>query len=420
MQVLNYEMLGRREFLISALGAAAGASAVRSVVSGPSPQAVDPRSHGAVGDGSSNDHDALEKAFAFASRAGLPVAGGDSLFAIRGSLRISQASRPWIQSLRLKQLAPANGVSTLHFDKCEGLRIDRLQVDVGNASKVGDMNSTFGLWIDGGSSHSVRNVEVSGQGKNSLIAIWSTSKSVYENLTARDAHFDDPNADDDVMQGIWLYRNTDCMLRNALASDLTGNASYVGARFANLRTRGIVLGGNALIRMVNPMVHNVDQGIDLTGSDGNRDCVISGGRSTDCGSVGVKFANSAVRCSVMSHIADRCGMYGFMASGPAEANLPFKTQDCEFVDCTSIDAGYNHISFPDPSGFIVRHGDYDFDYPKGIRFIRCRAIDRQPHKTMKYGFFTDAPQKSSSPRRNVLIDCVSQGHARAERGGAWE
>jgi hypothetical protein len=419
MQELTYEMLGRREFLVSAFGAAAGASSARSVVSGPSLQAVDPQSYGAVGDGSSNDLDALEKALTFASKTGLPVAGGDALFAIRGSLRISQARGLWIQSLRIQQLAPANGVSTLHFDKCEGLRIDRLQVDVGNAPKVGDMNSTFGLWIDGGSSHAIRNIEVSGQGKNSLIAIWATSKSVYENLTARDAHFDDPQADDDVMQGIWLYRNTDCMLRNAVASDLTGNASYVGVPFANLRTRGIVLGGNALIRIVNPTVHNVDQGIDLTGSDGNRDCVISGGRSTDCGSVGVKLANSAVRCTVISHVAQRCGMYGYMASGPAEANLPFKTRDCEFVDCTSIDAGYNRISFPDPSGFIVRHGDYDFDYPKRIRFIRCRAIDQQYAKTMKYGFFTDVIERSSSSPENVLIDCISQGHARAERGGAW-
>src|SRR5204863_6095600 len=112
-------------------------------------------------------------------------------------------------------------------------------------------------------------------------------------------------------------------------------------------------------------------------------------------------------------------MYGYMASGPAEANLPFKTRDCEFVDCTSIDAGYNRISFPDPSGFIVRHGDYDFDYPKRIRFIRCRAIDQQPTKTMKYGFFTDVIERSSPSPENVLIDCISQGHARAERGGAW-
>ena len=109
-------------------------------------------------------------------------------------------------------------------------------------------------------------------------------------------------------------------------------------------------------------------------------------------------------------------MYGFMASGPSEPSLPFKTQDCDFVDCTSIDAGYNRISFPDPSGFIVRRGDYDLDFPKGIRFIRCRAIDRQASKTMKYGFYSDVP---AGAKPNRLLDCTSAGHARAAREGAW-
>jgi len=411
-------IFGRREFLIGAVGAgAAGAVALQTRAPvAPRETFVDLLSLGAVGNGVADDLEALNAAFAQAVRTGLPIDGGDRVFGVRGRIHIAAAQRPWIKSLRLRQLAPANGVSTLHFEKCNGIKIDRLAIDLGTAKRSGDPNSSFGLWIEGGAVHDIRNVDAFGHGKNSLIAIWRTARSAYDNLVARDAEFDDAGAQDDVMQGIWLYGNSDCILRNPAVANLTGNASYVGRRFANLRTRGIVLGDNERVTIIAPRVRNVDQGIDLTGSDGNRQCVIEGGQSSDCGSVGVKFANGAVGCRVSGHVAERCGMYGFMASGPSEASLPYKTQDCDFVDCTAIDAGYNRISFPDPSGFIVRRGDYDLDFPKGIRFIRCRAIDRQAVKTMKYGFFSDVP---ASEKPNRLLDCSSVGHARGPRAGAW-
>lgn len=411
-------ILGRRELLFGGLGSAAvGAYALQS----PAPLAftrtsVDPKSFGAIGDGQTDDLPALMSAFAEAARRGQPVDGGDAVFALRGSLHIKAAFRPQLRALRLRQLAPANGISTLHFEDCTGVDIDRLEIDAGQSRRSGDANSTFGLWIEGGANHDIRNVTVHGHGKYSLIGIWNTVASSYTNLTARDAMFDDPAAADDVLQGIWLYRNRDCVLRDPTAMNLTGNASYVGRRYANLRSRGIVLGGNERLTILNPTVRNVDQGIDLTGSDGNLLCVIEGGETIECGSVGVKFANSAVQCRVSRHTATRCGMYGFMASGPAEANLPHKTQNCDFIDCMSIDAGFNRIAFADPSGFIVRRGDYDLNYPQGIRFIRCRAVDRQPTKTMKYGFFSDVP---SAGEPNRLIECTSEGHRRAARSGAW-
>jgi hypothetical protein len=414
-------MFGRREFLIGTVGAGAVggfAPQTRAPII-PQTTSVDPLSLGALGNGAANDLEALKAAFAQAARTGLPVDGGDAVFGIRGRIHVAAAQRPWIKSLRLRQLEPANGVSTLHFEKCDAIRIEQLQIDVGRSRRIGDMNSTFGLWIEGGSGHTVANVDVFGDGKNSLIGLWRTSKSTYTYLIARDAQFDDAGAQDDIMQGIWMYGNKDCIVRNPAVTNLTGNASYVGRRFANLRTRGIVLNDNDRVTIVNPRVEKVDQGIDLTGSDGNRQCAIDGGRTADCGSVGVKFANSAVGCRVNNHVAKRCGMYGFMASGPSEASLPFKTQDCDFIDCTSIDTGYNRISFPDPSGFIIRRGDYDPDFPKGIRFIRCHAIDRQTSKTMKYGFYSEVPDGAGGTKPNRLIDCTSVGHASVSRAGPW-
>lgn len=414
-------MFGRREFLMGALsaGAVGGYAFQTRLPVIPEATGVSPLSFGAVGNGAANDLEVLQAAFTHATRTGLPVDGGDAVFGVRGRIHVSAAQNPWIKSLRLRQLEPANGVSTLHFEKCDAIRIEQLQIDVGGSRRIGDMNSTFGLWIEGGVGHTVANVEVFGDGKNSLIGLWRTATSTYTNLVAREAQFDDVGAQDDVMQGIWLYGNEDCIVRNPAVANLTGNAGYVGRRFANLRTRGIVLNDNDRVTIVNPRVENVDQGIDLTGSDGNRQCVIDGGRTSDCGSVGVKFANSAVGCRVSNHVAERCGMYGFMASGPSEASLPFRTQDCDFVDCTSIDTGYNRISFVGPSGFIIRRGDYDPDFPKGIRFIRCHALDRQTSKTMEYGFYSEVPNGAAGTRPNQLIDCTSVGHSKATRAGPW-
>lgn len=414
-------MLGRREFLAGALGAGAvGALATQLV--GPSSQeavGVDPLAYGARGDGRSNDLEAINKALAVAASAGLPLDGGNRVYAVSGNLSLTRAIRPWIRSLRLKQLDPVNGRRTLFLDQCEAIRIESLQIDVGSNRRAGDMNSTAGLWIEGGANHNVRNVEVFGHGKNSLIALWGTNSSLFDALMVREAQFDDPDAGDDLMQGIWLSRNVDLVLKSPRVANLTGNASYVGQKLANLRTRGITLGGNVRVTVIDAQVRNVDQGIDLTGSEGNRDCAVLGGHTFECGSVGVKLANSAVRCRVEGHIAERAGMYAFLASGPAEAGLPFKTQDCDFIRCTAIDAGYNRISYPNPSGFQVRMGDYDRQLPSGIRFIGCRAIDRQAVKTMKYGFYSDVPPRPPGRRPNALIDCISEGHRDAARFGAW-
>jgi hypothetical protein len=387
--------------------------------------AVDPRDApwGAKGDGTTNDLVALQTAMNFAFAAGLPVDGGDAIYAISGNLTFTGLSRPWIRALRLKQLSPVNGRVTLGFSSSQSIRVDKLEVNVGTAATVGDMNSTFGFQIDGGSNHQVRNVDVHGDGQNSLIAIWNTSHSAYDDLTAHTATFDNAAATDDVMQGIWLNGNADVTLTNPLVYDLTGNALYpnmssVNTVYPNLRTRGIVLTNNDRTSIIEPKVRNVDQAIDITGSDGNRHCTVIGGHSYQCGSVGVKLANSAVGCKVVGHHAENIGMYGFMANGPAEAALPYKTQDCDFIGCTAVNIGYIDIQYANKAGFIIRLGDYDLDYPKGIRFIGCSALDNQATPTMKYGYYNEIAYDPTAKKPNEVIgSSKSQGHTIQAQAG---
>jgi hypothetical protein len=348
---------------------------------------VSPMDFGAAGDGITNDLAAVQAALNYACAHGKGVDGGALVYAVSGNLTVSAQTRPWVRALRLKQLSQVNGRVTLHFENCERVRIDRLEINMGSNAATGDCNSTFGLWIENGSHHQVRNVEAFGNGKNSFIAIWGTSKSDYDGLKVRDAVYDDATATDDLLQGIWMYGNTDCSLRNPSVSNLTGNAdaSYP-ARF----TRGICFGGNVRCSIVDPKVRDVDQGIDISGSDGNLKCTVLGGHSYQCTTVAVKLANSAIDCKVIGHIAERIGQYAFGAGGPAEAGLANKTRDCEFINCTALDVGYN--AFPQPHrAFDVHKGDYDLTYPQGIKIIGCKV-----RATMSVSFVDVRPAGETS------------------------
>lgn len=408
-------MLGRRQFLVG--GAAFAALSLPKAAALTTDRVpISPLAFGARGDGKTDDTRAVHEALDHAIGNRLPLDGGSAVFGISANIVMRRRSDPWIRSLRLRQLAPANDRKSLCFSACERIRIDSLQVDVGTHADTGYMNDSAGLWVEGGSGHNIRNVEAFGSGKNSLIFILGTTGSTYSNLLARDARYDAPAARDDVLQGIFMLKNVDCTLDRPKVSRLSGNASPA---FPNRFTRGIVLGGNVRVRIVDASVSDVDQGIDVTGSDGNRDCLIIRASCHRCTTAGVKLANSAVGCKVIDSVAEHCGLMGFFASGPSGPHLPFKTQDCDFIRCTAIDAGYNgfHDSTPS-SGFRIERNEYDPDYPKGIRLLECRAIDQQPIKTMEYGFLDHVePKADTAPNR--LIDCRSEGHIRSATFGPW-
>lgn len=377
---------------------------------------INPQWFGAIGDGTTNDNNTVAAALSYAFANALPVDGGDKIYAISTSLTFASKTKPWIRNLRLKQLIPANDRKSLYLLNCQKIRIDNLEVDVGTSKTLGYMNGSAGLWIEGGSNHSISNVTAFGNGKNSLLVLMSTSDSYYGNLVVRDAEFDDAAATDDVMQGIFLLYNTNCVFDNFRVSNLTGNASFLGVPFTNLRTRGIALGGNNRCTFINPQVRDVDQGIDITGGDGNRNINIIGGSAYQCTSAGLKFANSAYKCKAVGFTAERCGTHGFLISGPAASGLPYKTSFIDLIGCTALDVGYNNFPSGSEFGFGVEANAFDPSYPKGVRLIGCRALDTQTVKTMQYGYYSNIVYDADK-RANELIDFLSEGHTVAARWG---
>lgn len=367
-------------------------------------QWIDPRDtpYNAVGDGSTDDKAAIEAAFTEAISRGVPLDGGDDIFAVDGDITITEAVRPWVRSLRLKQLNPAAGRKTLRFVDCERIRTNYLEIDMGSSADVGDTNSTHGLRVDGGSFHDIK-AEVFGDGIASYISVNDTIDSDFD-LFVPGGEYDDATATDDIVEGIRFNGTVDCRLKMRVR-DLTGNADGTyPARY----TRGFAGGGNVRLTIFDPKIRDVDQGIDLSGSEGNLKCTIIGGHLYQCTTSGVKMANSAVDFKVIGTLAERIGQYAFGAGGPSEDGLTHRTRDGSFIDCEALDVGWNN--FPQAHrGFDIHVGDYDTEHPAGIRVINCRAIDRQAVQTMDVGFYNDVAFDPTLNKPNTLEGCYTEG-----------
>ena len=385
-------------------GSTAAAAPASNGKSSASPMDFD-----AAGDGATDDRAAVMAAFNYALERGLPIDGGDRSFGVRGSVAISNRTRPHIQQLRLQQLDPAPGRVTLQFEGCQNIQIDRLDINVGKASRIGDMESTFGLLVHGGSGHSISNVAATGDGKLTYVSFWNCRNSTFENIVVHDGYHSDNSIDpsvgfrgiDDAVQGIHLADCYRCSLINPVVYNLTGDATYLTQSgynaanprsslmkpFPNMRTRGIAAGGNVDITIVNPIVSNVEQAMDCSGGGnnwGNRNIQIMGGQLINCGSVGVEFANAPNGCKAIGTTVRNVGMYGFLMTGQTTS---YQGLDSSFIDCECINPGYNDIQFdtdvegagvPAYCGFYLASlpGTNDGGLIGGL-VKDCRAIDRQ-------------------------------------------
>ena len=381
-----------------------------------SPEGISPLKYGAAADAVTDDTAAVNAALTFAFANGLSVDGGDKLYAVSGTILVHKANRPHIRKLRLIQLAQGNEVKTLHFLNCQEVQIDRLVIRMGTNKTAGYMNSSGGLWVQGGSHHLISNIEITGHGKHSFVTFFSCLKSTFTNIMVHDNEFDAPGATDDLQQGIWLIYCQGCTLNNPSTYNMGGNAKWQGVTLANLRSRGLSLSGCDQIDIINARAENVDQAIDVSGDEGNTNITFHGGGAKDCASVGLKFSGSATQCAATGYVTLRCGAYGFLVNGSLPGgNAGLMTRDISFNNCHAYDSGAGGIFNTTTAGFLVQTatgaaGKFAFA-PRGVNFNNCHAVDTQAVKTMMYGFYNNVPYDPTPGtfRPNTLTACQSSG-----------
>lgn len=377
---------------------------------------VDPALHGAAGNGITSDNTAILNAITAAILLGKPVDGLGKTYAITGNLVL--VAYAWLRNIKFKQLTPAAGtVRTLTSAGGNGIRLEDVIVDRNGDGTNGVHQVDAGVYISGGSKHFLEKVEVYGDDIGSGIALVGVSDSWLVDSSAHDIKYDlasDPG--NDRVQGVWLSGCSNVRLRNVRAYDIGGD---FGGGYTLRYSRGFCFNGNTGVRLWGCDVEDVDQGYDVTGSVGNSRFVFDACSAVDCMTYGFKAANTARDIQYGNCIAERCGLSGFIASGPTGSGMTaVATSDITYTGCTAYDTGGFAGAGTPPAGskigFRASNGSFDLDTTLGIRWIGCKALDRQSVRTMANGFETDVAAPTSG-NYNEAVSCVSVGNL----GGAF-
>lgn len=359
---------------------------------------------GAVGTGSANDKAALERALTVGRRI---VGDWQTVYGVSGNVELPALAD--LFDLRFRQLAPNTAnCRTLFSNGKNGVRLYRVQVDRNGDGTQGALFTHAGIQIYGGSGHKLEDVEVFGNDMgNGLHMIACTDFEVIRPNVHDINYVLGSNPGDDRIHGILFQLCTDFRVTSPKVRALGGN---FGSGATTRWSRGIAFGGCVDFEVMGGRVRDVDQGVDITGSDGNGRFRFVGTEVMDCWSWGFKCANSAYQGTFVACHGIRCGYAPFVVSGAVEAGLPLPGR-IDFIACQGIDTGSNGAwAAQMPTAFLIMQGSFDISYPRPVRFIDCSANDNQATKTMAYGYRNQVTGTAAGQPFNECRNCTSTGH----------
>ena len=197
--------------------------------------------------------------------------------------------------------------------------------------------------------------------------------------------------DDDCLQGIWFSnvsnaKVSNCQVQNLECWAVPYNPYGLSPRYGAVRSRGFAMGNVRVSNFVGCQAGNVEQGFDFTGTgsgtNGNRDIVISNCYASFVGSVGFKFANACHDITITGCTTNQSQALGMTVGGPREgSSVPERIL---FNGCSVINTGLTFNDFnrgaeaSDRPAFYVSNdsGAVDYSSPRGIRFMNCTVQDK--------------------------------------------
>jgi hypothetical protein len=365
---------------------------------------------GAVQSNAINNAAAITKTLNVAASLQCMVSGTKGIwYGVSGN--ITTPTWVWLESIKLKQLTPAS-VSRRTLFQASGTKfhLKDVTVDRNGDGSSGSLTDAAGVWVNDCPDVNLEDVEVFGNDFGSGIAVIRCDNAVIKSIFVHDiAGGTNVSAaiTDDSIHGLWVQGGTGVTIINPRIRNLlnrwSGQASF------NRFSRGIAIGGSKRFSISNPMVDNVDQGIDLTGDQNPEFFEVTGGIISNCYTWGTKCANSVQNGVFTGVVAYRCGQSGFVSSSPSVV-MPDRTQNITYTGCKSIQTGFGGVwtSLANVAGFRVANTGTYPDYPRSIKYVGCSADGADG--AMEYGFFSDATLGTTDGEQWIeAIHCDVQG-----------
>jgi hypothetical protein len=340
--------------------------------------------------------------------------GQGRTYGVSGNLTVGSGFGGLV-NVRLKQLQPRGGQRrTLIVQGATRFVIENVAIDRGgDGSEVTDraqMLNHAGLYLDSCRNFLLSDIAVTGGGIGCGISINNCEDFKATRVQASDIQYRLPrHPDNDAIQGLYFYNSSRFICEHSSARNLGGTD---GITHVHDNGRGFAFGGCSNFNIEECEAHYVGQGMDLTGTTGNRFFRLSRNSVNDCATWGIKCANSAQDGLIENSHAARCGIGGFVVSGPTEAMNPRPVR-ITFKRCTvsnTLDLRPNTTSF----GFgVTSVPTIDPTFPRDIHFLDCVAAGRAGFSHMEYGFLNDIAASKTEGHPNSVRNCKAAGYATA-------
>ena len=373
-----------------------------------------PEAYGAVGDGTTDDTDAIVSALSAAQTTGKIVVGNGKTYAVTGTVSIGHDTA--VRDITFKQLAPGTNLSVVTLSVTgDNVHLLRVAVDRNgdgtngghsNDAANGGLDSAYGISITGCTNSSFEDLEVYGNDTGTGIYFSSlneTNKVVrpfVHDMTGVQASGD---GTDEAVCGI---RFQDCTGLTIIAPKVVNLQMTYGATTDVWGTRGITTGGLNKSTVISPYVKNVGTGYDFSSSSAQADCVIVGGIADTTYSYGFKIAHDVRRWRLIGCKSFNTGDHGFFGQSASNSSITLLDENM-FDGCDAVNPGGPKAGYlAGPSGFGFVNGAETNSI--GAICRNCRAIDNQGSPTMVNGFDN---QKTATATCLVKFDnCESIGH----------
>jgi hypothetical protein len=374
---------------------------------------ADIRWFGAIGDGTTDDTAAVNAAFA----AGIRVGGRKRTYAVSGDVNLPAALD--LEDATFKQLTPNNAArKTLYANGVNNITLKRVKVDRNGSGLSGGLNTAAGIWIDGGSLHTVDDCEVFGSDAGAGMVFNGCSNFKVNRPYVHDILYVAASlpADDQCMAILF----NGCSNFSIFEPRINHLGGIVGGSFRRAFGRMLCFGfGCSQFRVYGGQIEDGDVGIDLSGSKGNTFYSVIGVTVRNVETWGIKQSNYNRFGRIVGCDVYRAGSAGYVLSGPTvnvdpDTTMPDSApKNITIMGCGAWQTGVGNTGrgTSQPAGFLIIPGGASSyqDYPRGIRFVSCTAVDNQTVKTQYHGFRNEISY--GGVPLNEMVDCRSEGYA---------